>query len=78
LFAAACLSRNISEYERDKIRSSSSQPTIPYAHLDDDDEMDEKDHAKLNKTIDTAWKNYKSGGKTYTAEEVIAQLRAKE
>ena len=49
----------------------------PYAFLDEEDEMDDEERAKLDAAIKKSWKNYKAGGNTIPADEVIAKLRAK-
>ena len=50
----------------------------PYAYLDQADDMDDEERAQLDAAIDTAWKNHQAGGKTHSAEEVIAKLQAKQ
>ena len=48
-----------------------------YAYLDDHDDMDDEERAKLDATIEASWKRYKAGGRTHSADEVVARLRAK-
>ncbi|OGQ78403.1 MAG: hypothetical protein A2289_25085 [Deltaproteobacteria bacterium RIFOXYA12_FULL_58_15] len=45
----------------------------PYAYLDDNDEMDEKERAKLDKVLEESWAQARAG-QTRPIEELLGEL----
>ena len=52
-------------------------PADLYARLDDADDMEPEEKAKLDAAITTAWRSYKASDDTVAADEVVAKLRTK-
>lgn len=52
-------------------------PADPYSHLDDADELDDGERARLDAALESAWKDHQAGVSTHSAEEVLTRLRAK-
>jgi hypothetical protein len=53
-------------------------PADPYSLLDDTDELDDDERSMRDASIESAWRDYRAGGVTHSAEEVLGRLREKE